>query len=105
MKKLYFVRHGETHMNVAGRLSGRIETPLTDKGRLQAIKTGKHIKMHLPTIDLIICSPYGRAYETAKSIAGQIGYPITKIGRNKLFVERTFGVLEGTAGAGLLCRA
>jgi broad specificity phosphatase PhoE len=70
---------------------------LTDKGQLQAIKTGKHIKRHLPAIDLIICSPYGRAYETAKSIAGQIDYPITKIRRNELFVERTFGILEGTS--------
>ena len=83
-------------MNVSGRLSGRIETPLTDKGRLQAIKTGKHIKKHLPAIDLIICSPFERAYDTAKSIAKEIDYPMTKILKNELFVERTFGILEGT---------
>jgi broad specificity phosphatase PhoE len=102
MKKLYFVRHGVTHMNVAGILSGRTETPLTDEGISQAKSTGKEIKEKLPNIDLIICSPYERTYETAKYIAHEIGYPIDKIQKNDLFIEWTFGVLEGTPGKDFL---
>src|SRR4051812_26980319 len=96
MKRLFYVRHGETEMNVAEMFSGQIETPLTKKGIQQAIATGKEINDRLPKLDLIICSPLGRAYETAKLIAEEIGYPVSKIQKHELFKERKFGVLEGT---------
>lgn len=102
MKKLFYVRHGETHMNVAGLLSGRTETSLTVKGVDQAKAAGKELKEKLPRIDLIVCSPYERTYETAKLIANEIGYPLGKIQRNDMFIERTFGVLEGTPGKNFL---
>ena len=40
MKKLFYVRHGQTVMNVQGLLAGQIETPLTDEGRAQAEAAG-----------------------------------------------------------------
>lgn len=98
MKKLFYVRHGETHMNVAGLLSGRTETPLTERGVEQAKASGKQLKEKLPHIDLIVCSPYERTYETAKLIAEEIGYPVENIQKNEMFIERTFGILEGTSG-------
>jgi alpha-ribazole phosphatase len=98
MKKLFYVRHGLTEMNVAGVFSGRTETSLTDEGRQQAIATGQKLKSDVPPIDYIVCSPYERTYETAKLIAEQIGFPVQDIERNQLFVERSFGPLEGTPG-------
>jgi len=97
MKKLFYVRHGETEMNVAGIWSGRIETPLTKKGQQQAKQAGKSLKTKLPNIDLIICSPLSRAYHTASIIAEEIGYPIEKIQKSDLVLERNFGKLEGTS--------
>ncbi|HUB93473.1 MAG TPA: histidine phosphatase family protein [Verrucomicrobiae bacterium] len=97
MKRLFYVRHGETEMNAAQLLSGLIETPLTENGRTQATQLGKEIRANLPGIDLILCSPLERAYETAKLIAEEINYPASKIQKNTLFVERTYGVLEGTS--------
>jgi broad specificity phosphatase PhoE len=102
MKRLFYVRHGETHMNVSQRLSGQIETPLTDNGIKQAEQTGKDIKTKLPKIDLIVCSPYERAYHTAKLIAEQIGYPVSNIEKSDLLIERTFGPLEGTSATEFL---
>lgn len=102
MKRLFYVRHGETEMNVAELLSGTIETPLTKNGREQAIKIGKEIKEKLPKIDVIVCSPLERAFETAKLIAKEINYPVSKIQKNRLFVERTYGVLEGTSATHFL---
>ncbi len=96
MKKLFFVRHGETDTNVAGQFSGQIETSLTNAGKQQALLTGQKIKSDIPRIDYIICSPLGRAYETAKIIANEIGYPLKDIKRNSLFMERAFGVIDGT---------
>ncbi|CAN5199171.1 phosphoserine phosphatase 1 [soil metagenome] len=100
MKKLFYVRHGETEMNVATIWSGQTETPLTENGKTQAKATGVHVKTHLPPIDLIVCSPLSRAVHTAEIIAGEIGYPASKIVRNELLVERHFGTLEGTSSAG-----
>ena len=102
MKKLFYVRHGETDMNVAGLLSGQTETKLTNRGIEQAKAAGREIKQKLPAIDLIVCSPYERTYETSKLIAQELGYPIDKIQKNEMFIERTFGVLEGTLGADFL---
>ena len=93
MKKLYFARHGLTVMNVEGKWSGTTETPLTDEGRAQAKAAGKAAKDL--EIDYIACSPLGRAKETAKIIAEEIGYPIKKIHINPMLIERHFGELEG----------
>lgn len=98
MKHLYFCRHGLTEMNVTGQFSGQIETNLTAEGQAQAKKAGQAIKANLPKIDLIICSPYKRARDTAQLIAGEIGYPEANIQTNDLLIERSFGVLEGTPG-------
>lgn len=93
MRKLYFVRHGLTEMNVSGHWSGTSETPLTAEGRQQAKRAGQQAK-HLK-IDYIVASPLSRARETAEIIAKEIGYPIDEIHINELFIERHFGELEG----------
>jgi broad specificity phosphatase PhoE len=97
MKRLFYVRHGETEMNVVGLWSGRIETPLTEKGKRQAKEAGQSLKTKLPRVDLIICSPLARAYHTASIIAEEVGYPIDKIQKSPLLLERNFGKLEGTS--------
>lgn len=92
MKRLYFVRHGQTEMNTAGLFSGVTDTKLTKKGKEQAKLTGQQVKAL--GIDYIICSPLSRAHETAKIIAREIGYPEDEIHINSLFIERNFGQLE-----------
>ena len=93
MKKLFFVRHGETDHNVNKMWAGQIESSLTAKGIDQAKQVSK---AKLPHIDIIISSPFARAYNTAKIIADGIGYPVRDIKKNDLFIERSWGVLEGT---------
>lgn len=93
MKHLYFCRHGESEANVAGVWSGQLETPLTANGRKQAKAAGqaaKDIK-----IDHIMCSPLSRAHDTAKIIAGEIGFPLDALEINSLLIERHFGQMEG----------
>ncbi len=93
MKKLYFIRHGQTEMNVAGIYAGVIETPLTDEGKRQAKNAGKAAKDL--GIDLIVASPLGRAQETARIVAKEIGYESAKIKGSPLLIERFFGAMEG----------
>lgn len=80
-------------MNVSGLIAGHTETPLTSVGRKQAKKTGTDAKDL--NIDLIVCSPQGRAVETAKIVAKEIGYPVDKILYSNLLKERFYGNYEG----------
>ncbi len=93
MKKLYFLRHGQTEMNVAGIYAGIIETPLTSEGKRQAKKAGRAAKGL--GIDLIVASPLSRALETARIVAKEIGYSSKNIKASPLLIERFFGVMEG----------
>jgi probable phosphoglycerate mutase len=95
MKHLYFIRHGLSEMNAAGKLSGAgSDTSLTPDGRAQAKAAGVAAK-HLG-IDYIISSPLTRAHDTAKIVAIEIGFPADKIELNSLLLERHFGSLEGS---------
>ncbi len=92
MTHLYFIRHGLSQLNTEGKVAGHTETPLTDEGKQQAQQAGK--KAQNLGIEHIISSPLSRAYDTAKIIAKEIGYPIDKIEVNPLFIERYFGSME-----------
>lgn len=94
MKHLYFVRHGLSVMNKQGIFSGRNDTPLTQEGKDQCLIAAKSLSGI--NIDQIITSPMKRTLETAQIIAKEIGYPLKEIIVSDLFVERSFGPLEGT---------
>ncbi|WP_315118853.1 histidine phosphatase family protein [uncultured Clostridium sp.] len=65
---LYLTRHGETLWNTQGRMQGWKDSPLTDKGALQAQLLGKKLKDL--DIDIIYSSPIGRASCTAEILKG-----------------------------------
>jgi probable phosphoglycerate mutase len=93
MKKIYYVRHGESESNLKEIFSGGIDNPnLTKKGREQAAAAGKTLKDK--GIQLVVSSPLIRARDTAEIIAGEIGYDKNKIVFNDLLIERTFGYYE-----------
>lgn len=93
MKKLYFIRHGLSEMNMQGLFSGHTDTPLAAEGRKQAKQAGQAAKGL--GINLIVSSPLMRAHDTAKIIAKQIGYPAKRIITNPILVERFYGAMEG----------
>jgi Fructose-2,6-bisphosphatase len=105
MKKLYFVRHGETFWNVANKICGATDIGLTEIGHAQAEETGKLIKEKLDYgeihIDEIIASPLSRAYDTAKHIAEMTGLPLRSDERLR---EQNFGKYEGTPRDGEIFR-
>lgn len=93
MKHLYYCRHGQSELNLARIFAGRIDTPLTDRGRQQARLAGQSAKDL--SIDLIVSSPLSRAYETAAIIAEQISYDLQNIVVDPLFVEQSYGSMQG----------
>jgi broad specificity phosphatase PhoE len=98
MKRLFFVRHGESEANAASIIAGHFDTPLNDTGREQARMTGIAIKDTNTQVDYIVASPLKRALETAQIIASQIEFELEAIEQNKLVMERFFGILENTDG-------
>ncbi|QYH55284.1 histidine phosphatase family protein [Liquorilactobacillus nagelii] len=69
MKKIYFVRHGETYFNRLNRMQGWSDTPLTALGKTTAVNFGKKLIETAPNISKnIYCSDTGRASKTAAKI-------------------------------------
>lgn len=84
---IYIVRHGQTDYNVNGRYGGRIDVPLNEVGKVQALE----IKEQLKDIkfDKVYSSPLSRAYETAKTITNH------DIILDDRIIERSNGDMEG----------
>lgn len=84
------IRHGETVWNVQERYQGHEDSPLTEKGRKQAIALAS--RMQTIRFDSLISSDLGRARETAGIIADYTGHPVVLDRRLR---ERNYGILEG----------
>ena len=76
MPLLYYVRHGETDLNIQGRLQGRRDTVLNAHGRQQAAECGAVLndlfarEQRRPQDFAYVSSPLKRAREKLKVIAG-----------------------------------
>jgi len=92
--KLYFVRHGQSEWNVADKICGSTDIPLTEKGHKQAYETGEEILRLGIEADEILYSPLIRAKDTALHIS-----EVTKIpAREEIrLTEQNFGKFEGTS--------
>jgi probable phosphoglycerate mutase len=87
------MRHGQSLDNANKLVSGNRETPLTQIGKHQAKLVASKTKKL--SIDRIVCSPLGRAKETARIIADALDYPDSSILTLDELRERDLGDLEG----------
>jgi len=70
----YFVRHGESEANAAGRFAGRSDSPLTERGRRQAEVVADTLAR--TKFDRIVATPLHRSLDTAQVIAKRMGMPV-----------------------------
>lgn len=97
---IYFVRHGQTDWNFAGRFQGQKDIPLNDQGREQARRNGRALKDHLPSLDLpFLASPMLRTSETMELLRGEMGLPPTDYATDDRLKEIGFGRFEGLTAA------
>ena len=84
------VRHGETQWNVEGRWQGRLDSPLTSRGRDQAQQVRSFLERY--PLDAAYSSDAGRALETARIIVEDRRIDVVL---EPALRERDYGVYEG----------
>ena len=84
---LVLLRHGESAANASGLISGRAESPLTERGLAQAAA----LSTVLAGAGRLITSPLGRARQTAAALG--LGLPVEV---DERWTEMDYGELEGT---------
>jgi probable phosphoglycerate mutase len=93
---LILVRHGETAVNTEGRLQGRIESTLTERGREQADRLARAVAALEPIS--VVSSPLRRARETAAAIGAATGLEVEI---DERLTELDYGDWEGSRFADL----
>ena len=87
--KLWIVRHGQTDVNRAKRMQGRIEVPLNETGIRQAQEAAGLVRS--VSFDAVYSSPLSRAVQTASIISGKEPEEII---RDDRLIETDFGKYE-----------
>ncbi len=88
--QLWFIRHGETDWNRAGRIQGAIDIALNVRGTWQAQQLAARLANE--SFDVIYTSPLTRARATAAIIAEKLGHTLIADARLE---EKHLGELEG----------
>lgn len=88
--RLYFVRHGMTEWNDEGKMQGRTDVPLNDRGIVQAKLLARRLQNK--GIKAIYSSPLSRAKKTAEIIASHFKLEVIEA---PALQEADFGKWEG----------
>jgi broad specificity phosphatase PhoE len=98
---VYYVRHGETDWNVAGRLQGNHDIALNARGQAQAIHCGQVLRdlfvrdgIEPGTLDYV-SSPLVRARRTMELARSELGLPPDGYRVEQRLIEIAFGDWEG----------
>jgi broad specificity phosphatase PhoE len=98
---VYYVRHGETDWNVAGRLQGNHDIPLNARGQTQAIHCGEVLRdlfardgVDPGTLDYV-SSPLVRARKTMELARTELGLSPEGYRVEQRLIEIAFGDWEG----------
>jgi broad specificity phosphatase PhoE len=108
--RLYYVRHGLTDWNIAGRLQGHRDTPLNQTGRVQAVHCGQILRDLLasegrPVSEYdYVSSPLARARETMEIMRATLGIAPAGYGLDSRLTEISFGEWEGLTYAEVMLR-
>lgn len=93
------MRHGQIAANAARIWHGSTDSPLTDRGHDEALRTAEHLARTRPRARALYTSPLLRTRQTAAPIAARLGLdPIVEPG----LAEYGIGELEGISYEELL---
>ncbi len=95
MKKIVFVRHGESEWNKENRFSGWVDVDLTEKGIREATKAGEVLRKEGYTFDIAFTSVLKRAIRTLWIVLDELDLMWLPVIRNWRLNERHYGALQG----------
>jgi phosphohistidine phosphatase len=72
---LYLVRHAVAHKRDAGRWPDDSKRPLTPEGEEDFVGAARGLARVVPEVDILLSSPYLRAWRTAEILTQQAGWP------------------------------
>lgn len=87
---LYFIRHGQSFVNLKEWEQGNLDVGLTELGQRQAAALGRWLPSLVPQVDVIYASTMARARETAAAVAApydpeiQFDDRLRELGNNRL---------------------
>lgn len=90
IKRIIFVRHGETVDNAAGRAQGWSDSALTERGKRQVLRLAD--RLCSAGLTHLVSSPLGRALSTAEAISSATNIPFEQMDE---FREMNCGRWEG----------
>jgi broad specificity phosphatase PhoE len=89
---LTLIRHGETQANLEGVWHGSIDTPLTERGRVQARRVADFAARQLRDAVALYSSPLQRARHTAEAISADLALELCV---DEALTEYDLGAWEG----------
>jgi broad specificity phosphatase PhoE len=98
---IYYIRHGETAWNAAGRFQGSQDIPLNDLGRTQAVTAGGILADliardgHAPSSLPFVASPLSRARLTMELVRETLRLPRDQYAVDDRLREIGYGQWEG----------
>jgi broad specificity phosphatase PhoE len=110
MPTIYYIRHGETEWNAAGRLQGTRDIPLNDLGRRQAARAGVILADLLvrdrrgESSPAFVASPLIRARSTMELVRGSLRLPPDQYAVDDRLREIGYGHWEGSTLAQMQAR-
>ncbi|HEX2696770.1 MAG TPA: histidine phosphatase family protein, partial [Anaerolineales bacterium] len=84
--KLYLIRHGLAYEPGTPGYEDDVQRPLTDKGRDKLSKIFRSFKDMNPKPDVVLCSPYLRARQTAELFAKELKFKKEKVEFSDLLI-------------------
>lgn len=91
---IHAFRHGQTSLNLEGRITGTRDVPLTKQGRRQARWLGAKLSKHY---DAAFCSTLARSRESLRiGLRASHGSLTHGVFADTRLAERSLGTLEGT---------
>jgi 2,3-bisphosphoglycerate-dependent phosphoglycerate mutase len=95
LKKLVFIRHGQSQYNLENRFTGWIDVDLTDDGYNEARKAGSVLKKHGFIFDTAHTSVLKRAIRTLWIILHEMDLMWIPVYKSWRLNERHYGALQG----------
>lgn len=95
MKKIVFIRHGESEWNLENRFTGWTDVELSENGLIEARKAGRILKENNFSFDVAYSSVLKRSIRTLWIVLHEMDLMYIPVHKCWKFNERHYGALQG----------